>query len=596
MERSDSVSNFALLMVNRTMRFSGIFLLSLTILSAEPSVQTIVSDTRIIEGQSFTLEVRSEDGEIESVALDEIANFRIISGPATSRSVQIINGVVSSSTSYTWTLLPIKRGRLTIPPLQVQIDGRIVTTQSVSVEVIPAAGSGLSNENELEPIFLRVDVDPDEAYRGEQITVTWTLYTRMNISGWEITSLPNLTGFWTEELFAPNRLQLREKVVQGRRYYLAVVRRMAVFPTQSGDLEIDPLILKIGVQIRNQRQYDPFFDDFSLINPGRVEHRVLASPPIHIKVIPTPLEDRPPDYAGLVGRYILSGNLDQEEVNQDEAVILTLKMEGEGNLKTIEAPIIKFPRGLEVFEPKLGNEPALGDIVGGTRTMEYVIIPREAGRFTIPRVRLPFFSPATARYEVGTAGPFTLDVLPREDVLADSPGFSRREVALLGQDIRFLKLDHPRWLRTGKGWYTPALFLLNLATILLFTAPIAGPHLRRLSVAFTPEIRARRAYSSAIQRIENSYGEPAEIYLALTNAITRYLNYKLRRDTKEYTIQQVNEILLENDIIEDIRLPLIQILEHAASARFAPVPAGSAEADREALKDLLTKVESHWGK
>ncbi|MFC1484084.1 BatD family protein [Candidatus Neomarinimicrobiota bacterium] len=583
-------------MVVKIMRFSGIFLLSLTILSAEPRAQTIVSDTRLIEGQSFTLEVRSEDGEIKSIGLDGLADFRIISGPATSRSVQIINGVVSSSTSYTWTLIPTKSGQLTIPPIKVQIDGRIVSTQSVAMEVIPGARSGLSNGNEMEPIFLRVDVDPREAYRGEQITVTWTLYTQMNISGWEITSLPNLTGFWTEELFAPNRLQLREKVVQGRRYYTAVVRRMAIFPTQSGDLEIDPLILKIGVQTRNRRQYDPFFDDFSLINPGRVEHRVLASPPIQIKAIPTPWENRPPDYAGLVGRYSLSGSLDQEEVNQDDAVVLALKIGGEGNFKTLDAPAIKFPRGLEVFEPKLTNEPALGDIVGGTRTIEYVIIPRAAGRFTIPRIRLPFFSPATDRYEVGTAGPFTLNVLPRDDVLTDSPGFSRREVALLGQDIRFLKMNHSRWLRTGQSWYTPTLFLLNLATILLFLAPVAGTHVRDLTIAFTPGIRARRAYSLALQMIEDGHGEPGEIYLVLTRAITLYLNYKLRRDTKEYTIQQVNEILMEKGIMEEIHTPFIQILEHAASARFAPVPPGSAEVDREALKDLLTKVESQWGK
>ena len=583
-------------MLKRTIHLTGIFLLSLSILSAEPRVQAIVSDNRLIEGQSFTLEIRSEDGDIQNVSLDGLANFRIISGPATSRSVQIINGIVSSSTSYTWTLIPTKRGRLDISPLQVQVGGEIVMTQPVTVEVTSAAELGSPDDKELEPIFLSVDIDPNEAYRGEQVTVTWTLNTRMNISGWEITTLPNLTGFWTEELFAPNRLQLREKVIQGRRYYTAVVRRMAIFPTQSGELEIDPLFLKIGIQLRNRRQYDPFLDDFSLINPSRVEHKVLASPSMQIKVRSTPLEDRPPDYTGLVGRYRLSGTLDQEEVTQDEAVTLRLIIEGEGNLKALEKPAIEFPNGLEVFEPKLENEPALGDIVGGTRTVEYIIIPRETGRYSIPQIRLPFFNPTAARYEVGIAGPFTLNVLPRSDFLAVSPGFSRREVALLGKDIRFLKLGKPKWLRTGKGWYTPILLFMNLATIVLLLLPIAGPHLRQMSVVFTPGIRERRAYSLAIKMIENSNGKPEQIYLTLTHAITLYLNYKLRRDTKEYAIQQVHGLLAENHIIEEIRTPFIKILERAAAARFAPVPTGSATTDKEVIKDLLAKVESGWGK
>lgn len=583
-------------MFKRTIHLNGIILLSLTILSAEPRVQVIISDNRLIEGQSFTLEIRSDDGEMQSVSLEELANFRIISGPATSRSVQIINGIVSSSTSYTWTLIPTKRGRLEIPPLQVQVDGEIVMTQPVAVEVTLAAESGSPDDKELEPIFLSVDIDSKEAYRGEQVTVSWTLYTRMNISGWEITTLPNLTGFWTEELFAPNRLQLREKVIQGRRYYTAVVRRMALFPTQSGELEIDPLILKIGVQIRNRRQFDPFLDDFSIINPGRVEHRVLASPSMQVKVRSTPLDDRPPDYTGLVGRYRLSGTLDQEEVTQDEAVTLRLIVEGEGNLKALETPAIEFPSELEVFEPKLDIEPALGDIIGGTKTVEYIVIPREAGRFTIPQIRLPFFNPATARYEVGIAGPFTLNVLARRDFFADSPGFSRREVALLGKDIRFLKLGKPKWLSTGKGWYTPLLLFLNLATILFFFLPIAGPHLRRISVVFTPGIRERRAYNLAIQMIEKSSGRPEEIYLTLTHAITLYLNYKLRRDTKEYTIQQVHELLAEQRIAEEIRVPFIKILERAAAARFAPVPTAGATADKEVVKYLLAEVESRWAK
>ena len=578
------------------MKYGWIAVLFVAGLAAQPRVRAVVSDTRIIEGQSFTLEVRSESGDIQSVSQEGLAGFRIISGPSTSRSVQIVNGVVSSTSSYTWTLLPRKTGKLVIPRLAVEVDGTALYTAPVSIEVVPAAAAtGPGALDGTDPLFLVADVDRREAYRGEQITVSWTLYTRLSISGWEIVSLPNLTGFWTEDLFAPSKLQLRERLIQGRRYYTAVVRRVALFPTQSGELEIDPLVLKIGVQVRDRRRrVDPFFDDFSLFRSGRVERRVVTSPAVVVAVTPTPVENRPPDYNGLVGRYSLSGKLDNTETMQNEAVTFTLTISGDGNFKMLEAPAISFPRELEVFDPRVSSEPALGDVVGGTKTIEYVIIPRRVGTFTIPRVRLPYFNPAGKRYEVQTVGPFTLKVNPGESALAVSPGYSRREVALLGKDIRFVKTGSPRWLRTGQGWVTPGLILLNLATVFLFAAPWVGIRARSLATVLKPGIRARRALGAATAVVDRVQGEPEEVYAALSRAVTLYLNQKLGRETREYTMAEVGEILAGRGVDKERREVLVQILERVAAARFAPVEAGDAEADRQALKDILGEVEAQW--
>ncbi|UCH62443.1 MAG: protein BatD [Fidelibacterota bacterium] len=572
-----------------------LLLLPLSSITAQPKVQAIVSDTRIVEGQSFTMEVRVEDGEIQSVSQEGLAAFRILTGPTTSRSVQIINGAITSTSSYRWTLLPRKMGKQIIPSLAVKVGGTTLHTTPVQIEVLSAtaaskAGSGDSDRS----VFLVADVDRKKVYRGDQITVSWTLYTQQNISGWEIVSLPNLTGFWTEELFAPNKLQLRERVVEGRRYYTAVVRRIATFPTQSGELEVDPLILKIGVQLRKRRVLDPFFDDFSIFRPGQVEHRTVSSPAVVVEVAPTPAVNRPSDYSGIVGRYSLSGNLNPQEVVQDEAVTLTLTISGEGNFKTLDAPPVDFPRDLEVFDPKVNSEPSLGDVIGGSKTVEYIIIPRRASTFIIPQVRLPYFNPAAEQYEVKTTGPFTLNVLPREEAGVSSPGYTRREVALLGKDIRFVKSGRPRWLRTGKGWYTSSLFILNVATVLLLGAPWLGTRARSLVTAARPGLQAWRALSVATAIVDEAQGEPMEIYSELSRALTRYLNHKLGRDTSEYTMDDVRELLTSRGVSPAHQEILVQILERAAAARFAPVRAGNAETDRQALKEVLSEVESQW--
>ena len=563
-------------------------------LSAQPRVKAVVSDLRVVQGTSISLEVRSEGGDIRSVSMVGLKDFDILAGPSTSRSVQIINGVVSATSSYSWTLLPRKSGRVVIPALAVNVEGIIEHTAPVTLEVLPPASAAAPAGQASQSIYLVAEVDKADVYRGEQITVSWTLYTQLSISGWELTSFPNLTGFWTEELFAPNKLQLREKVIRGRRYYAAVVRRQALFPTRSGELEIDPMIMKIGVQSRSRRRGDPFFDEFSIFNRGRVKQKVLSAPVVHVHVRPIPRAGRPPDYTGMVGRYSLVGLLDPRQVTQDEAVTLTLTISGDGNVKALEYPAVNLSGGLEVFEPKVTTEPSLGDIVGGSTTIEYVVIPRREGSFTIPEIRLPFFDPALESFQVSNAGPFTLTVLPRLDALATAPGYSRREVALLGKDIRFVREGRPRWLRTEKGWYTPGLLILNLATIFIFVAPGLGARVRSVVTAAKPAFQSRRALSMAHSAVDQAGGELAEVHAAFSLAVTGYLNHKLLRQTQEYTPEQVRDLLIAKQVSPAVQAGLVELLERAAAARFAPAGGMDSEADRPALKQLLTQVEAQW--
>ena len=577
----------------RAVLLAGAVLISVVAGRAQPRVQALVSDKQVVTGTSLTLEVRSEGGDIRSVSMVGLEGFSVISGPATSRSVQIINGVVSTTSSYSWTLLPRKVGTLVIPALAVNVEGNIVHTEPVAIEVLSPSAAAAGAGQQRESLFLVADVDRRQAYRGEQITVTWTLYTQLGISGWEIASLPNLTGFWTEELFAPNKLQLREKVVAGQRYYTAVVRRQALFPTRSGQLHIDPLVMKVGVQDRSRRRRDPFFDDFSLFGRGRVSQKTISAPSVTIDVRPVPERGRPADFSGMVGDFSLHGRLAPKQVTQDEAVTLTLTVSGEGNFKALEYPLLNLPRGLEVFDPKVSIEPSLGDIVGGSATIEHVIIPRQAGSYTIPPLRLPYFDPQRGAYEVATTGPFALTVLPRPENLASAPGFTRREVALLGQDIRFVKSGRVHWLRTGEGWYTTGLFLLNMATVLFFAAPWMGARARILATAVQPALRARRALTAALPMLERT-DDPEDPHGAISRVVAAYLNHKLGRETQEYGLDQVRTLLAGAHVTPAVQDALVALLERSAAARFAPPGSVDSGADRHVLKDVLRRVDSQW--
>jgi hypothetical protein len=570
-----------------------IALLLTTGLAGQTRVEAIVDDTKIAEGASFQLEIRAIDGTINNLRLNSLTDFEILSGPATSRSVQIVNGAVSSTSSYKWTLAPKKAGTLIIPAQQLTVDRRKYETKPITIQVLKAAprsGSGSVASGEL---YLMAELASTEVYRGEQVTVTWTLFTQVNISGWEVASLPNFTGFWTEELFAPNKLQLRERVIGGKRYYTAVVRRMALFPTRSGELEIDPLVLKIGLPSQ-QRRRDPFFDDFSFFNRGRIEQRNVPSNTIRLEVIPVPTRGRPEGFDGLVGRYRIEGGLDFQEVDQDEAVTMTLVVSGEGNLKTMPPPQIEFPQGLEVFDPKVSSEANMGDVLGGKKTFEYVIIPRRAGTITIDPVEIAYFDPDAGRYRLASIASSTLEVRPRDDTNVATPGYSRQEVAILGKDIRFVKLTRPRWLKVGRNWYDTQLLVLNLASIILFASPWLFAGGTNLLTRIAPNVSRRKALPKALKIVRSAQKADADSYQGFNQAITYYLNHKLGRESQEYTRNTLQEIMQTHSIGEDNQIDLLNQVERIGEARFAPIMSGSVEDDGERLIRVLKTIDGEW--
>ncbi len=556
-------------------------------------VTSSVSSSRIIEGQSIELEIRARGGDIEATNLGAMSGFRVISGPSTARNVQIINGSMSISSSRVWILIPTRAGILSTGTQIVTVGGKEYRTTPVAVEVLKASEAA-NQTGQGATLFLKMEVDRTRVYRGEQITATWKLYTLEEIAGWEPMTEPDLKGFWTEDLFAPNKLQLREEVLNGRRYYTAEVRRIALFPTRSGTLEVDPLVLKIGVKKRSTRRRTSPFDSFSLLNPARVETRAVPSNAISINVRPIPTAGRPAGFAGTVGRYSLEGTLDLNEVTQDEAVTLRYYIAGEGNAKVLEMPEINFPQGLEVFDPKVLNEPSLGDIVGGSKSVEYVIVPRQSGRYTIPQVTLNYFNPGTGKFEKTSAGPFVLNVKSRHDQEQISEGFSRQEVTLFGKDIRHIKTEKPRWLNPGKSLYTTGLIFMNLAAVLLFAVPWLDFRFRHVIETITPGMTVKRALTKALAELGDTEGDSIQIYERMTRSVTTYLNHKLLRENTEYSIDEIERILISSQVESEMIGELKQIMDRAAAARFAPVSAGDTAGDRAALIALLNAIDKGW--
>jgi len=82
----------------------------------------------------LTITYHNIEAEIEPVLID---GFTIISNPAFSNQYKNINGVVTTSNSYSVHFEPNEEGVFLIPPIEVEVDDRIIVSNGITIIVLP---------------------------------------------------------------------------------------------------------------------------------------------------------------------------------------------------------------------------------------------------------------------------------------------------------------------------------------------------------------------------------------------------------------------------------------------------------------------------
>jgi hypothetical protein len=127
----------------------------------------------------------------------------------------------------------------------------------------------------------------------------------------------------------------------------------------------------------------------------------LHVPAVRLDVEPLPEAGRPKDFGGLVGPLLLHLTVTPERVALGQSVRVALLARGTGNLWLLDAPFAAsaFP-GAQVFEkpPELALERGRALYVRQHLALD--LVPRAAGRLTIPALRVPYFDPERHAYRV----------------------------------------------------------------------------------------------------------------------------------------------------------------------------------------------------
>ena len=559
-------------------------------------IKTSVDRTRVGLNQNFTLTVDvsgDKADNTENPQMPDINDFAAYMGSSgTSQNIQIINGRMSVSKSHSFTYRAITPGKFTIPAAVLKYGGKEYRSKPIQIEVVKAAAQQPQRQQRKSPfssneqpanqvdknnLYLKVAVSKRQVYVNEPVIVSFKIYTRVSVTQYGITKLPNTAGFWAEEFDIGKQPQTYEEIINGQKYIVAEIKRMALFPTDAGKKKIGAMEIECNVRVQTKRRsiFDSFFDDPFF---GRSVRKLVNSKPITINVLPLPSEGKPANYSGLVGNYNITSLVDKKQVKTNEAISLKIEISGTGNIKMIPNPKVELPPDFEQYPPKVSEKISRNERgITGSKIYEYVLVPRHPGLQKIKPVEFSFFDTRSKRYKVIRTREIPINVEKSNDQFSVvTAGRNKEDVKYLGQDIRFIQLGMPSFKKIASHFYKSFYFFLILILPLIAIGSSYGyrRHLDKLSgnIAYA---RGRKANQMAMKRLSKakkylSEETQRQFYAKISNALMGFLGDKLNISSAGIITDEVEDLMKNKGMKEEVIKQFLLCLKMCDYQRFAP--------------------------
>lgn len=520
----------------------------------------------------------------------------------------------------TKVLRPLNAGELKITGISITINGKTYAADSISVRVNPPGSAspppkgyggslglrGASKPSPSKSFFVRAEINKSKVYKGEQVVVSYYLYQRARLSNLEVVKYPVLGGFLREDLAIPvlrGPMEFESVNVDGVVYQRALLARYAAYPLREGVLKIDSMTLRANYYAGGAQpgipgmpeMDDPFFQFFSQQMP---QTSTQTSDPVTVQVQKLPAA--PPEFSGGVGDFSVTAAVDRTELGAGEPVTLLIKVEGRGNIAGIELPKLSLPEGVSLFESK--GRAKSGSAGIGEKIFEYVLIPRRAGKLTLPAATLSYFDPVQEQYVSKSSDPVEILVtgasLPNESApqsqgnpasTAEAPAASKPLA-----DIRYLKpprdgtdgspgLGRHSWWR-WTYWLTTAGFVCFVGIVLLdFLRGRRGGFLRKNA----GRKRAGTEVKSAQERLRAAAGLPLDrACVEIEDVLFQALESVVGQSVRSYSRAEIAERLQrEPGWSESLWRRIERLLEFLDQIRFA----SGSRSDEATLRKELEK-------
>lgn len=563
----------------------------------------------VIMGKPFQIKYEA-NAKVSDFRAPAITNFDILAGPfkAESYSTQIVNGNMTSSVTitFTYTLQAQKTGTFTIPSASITVDGDRVTSNGLSIKVLPADDQGGSSAGSssastaaisAQNLFIRPVLSKSTVYEQEAVKLTYKLYTTYDVVQYTAKTLPDFKGFLTQETERASNTQLDYENYNGKNYLTAVLYEIMLYPQSNGELIVDKAEFEAIIRVQSRQPVRSIFDEFFESYSNVARTIPVQGVKVNVKSLPV---GKPADFSGVVGQLGLSSSISTEQLKVNEAVTLKLNINGNGNLKLIKNPDFEFPQAFEVYDPKVTNSfKVSASGLSGTKTVEIMCIPRHAGTFEIPAYKLSYFDLSEGRYKTLSTPAYTLQVLKTDGTVEESVvvgNYSRKEdVKQLGSDIRYIYTGEMS-LRKEERYRID-----ELISWMLYLLPVLFSLI--LFVVFRKQVKEnanvslmknKRANRIARKRLKVALGllkmgNTDRFYEELMKGVWTYLSDKLSIPVAELTKEKVVAELQGRLVAEQLIQRCVAVLNECEFARFAP---NAGQQYRDKLYDEAARIIS----
>lgn len=598
-------------MLMKKLKFLTFILVFLTVNLFAQEFSVSVDKSTVGQNERFQVYFTFENGDLNKLSSFKSPSFKglkVLSGPNESRSMQIINGQVSGSLTFSFVVVASDLGTAEIGSASIVYSGTTLTTNPTSVNVVQGTSTnqnvdkqmGISKAELDKNVFIRAIPNKTNVKQGEQVTVTYKLYTKLNISSPQISKLPTYNGFWTEDLETSNNIQFEIEMYNGERYRAAVIKKAALFPTKSGKLTLTPFELKVPVIVKSKRSRNDIFDDFfndSFFGRTETIEHLAKSNSINVNVEPLP-DNSPNSFSGAVGKFDFDVELDKTNVEQNEAITVNAKISGTGNIALLKLPEINFPAGFEKYEPKTSEKIFRSNLVSGRKDIEFLIVPRIPGVKEIQPLEFTYFDLDKNEYITLQSSPFTINVKEGTGVNSQIvSGYSKEDVKLLNEDIRYIVTSTSDFIKKEEVAKISFLFWIGLILPLgILVGLIFFNNQQNKLAGNLSLLRYQKAVKNAKIKLKDANlslekNDLGGYYNNLSSALFGYLGDKLGIQQAEFTLDRAIDKLRNYNLDEDFINNLKKISEKCEFARFAPNAVGS---DND--KSLYKGVEEIIGK
>lgn len=534
-----------------------------------PEFTAAAAGDKVVQNTTFDVRFELRNAEGSNFQPPSFENFKVLAGPSTSSSTMIMNGQVSRSISWSYTLLAIKEGKFTIGPAKVAAGRKLLTTRPLTMEVLKSkgtSGTGITTTGK-EKVLLVAELDSTTYFPGQQITLIYKLLFNQNVESVNLLAEDDYADFFIQPLSNFSR-QSKMEIVNGVQYTSRIMKALALFPHQSGTYTIDPMVMDIALEA-------PFAEKRGFFSMRNVEMTNVASAARTIHILPLP-PGAPSSFSGAVGQYTVKGRPGQTDITTDDAFTISVEIVGDGDAKRWDPPTPVVNGDFEIYDPHIIEDKMTDnqDHITHHRTIEYQMIPREPGQYKVV-IPLTYFNPKILKYQTANTDTITLNVTKGIN------NGKRSNVAVAPET--------PRQLRNVRSITTDDRFWVSIPHLFLFGLILSGTcwgmfvsfkRKREDLIPAQEKVRLAAVRNARVQmdglQLNSSNLSDKVFFEKATEIFYKFLSDRLAIPSSDLDQDKLRFYLDKNNVPGEVKASVIQFFEQCLSVRYGGIPGGKS--------------------